>query len=356
MNLIKVGGLEAGLTIPTDKEGYPILLVVVKATYTVRPDGRCVLARPQIPPTKADVHLGEPGLSSVVYETDYSTKKQKTDVLINGHAYPPGGRPAEVVDATVRVGPLTKTIRVFGDRIWKPGLVVGVQASSPIPFVKMPLVYERAFGGVDRTVEKEPRYDMRNPVGCGFHRLKAGEIVGTLLPNLENPAALIGNPYDTPEPRRLRSRRPRLDAAQQVRRDLRSEMAGRGVPVPPEGLRRPLFPVGAAGPDLRPAEGRRAGRAGPSHSGRTPGIHPPVADIGVRVLRKDGEDAESLTPVLDTVLLEPDQRRCILVWRASERLKGKPSRILEIHAGAWSPGRRKAEATDKEFLDWTPRR
>jgi hypothetical protein len=200
VNLVKLGGAEGGLTIATDPSGSPVLVVVVKATYTVLGDGRVRLAGVQIPPTAADVSLGEPGRSSIVQETDFATWKPKTDLLLSGHAYAPGGRPTEVVDAQMSVGPLTKTVRVFGDRIWKPGLVLGYEISSPARFTRMPLVYERAFGGVDTTEEDDPRTELRNPVGRGFHRLNAGNIEGSLLPNLENPKELIRNPYETPEP------------------------------------------------------------------------------------------------------------------------------------------------------------
>ena len=64
----------------------------------------------------------------------------------------------------------------------------------------MPLVWERAFGGVD-TTERGPAVDARNPVGVGF-RVRGGAkaLAGMPLPNVEDVNALITSPDDAPEP------------------------------------------------------------------------------------------------------------------------------------------------------------
>jgi hypothetical protein len=55
----------------------------------------------------------------------------------------------------------------------------------------MPLVYERAFGGVDRKSENPDRdFFWSNPVGTGFG-LKLESVVGTALPNIEYTDQLI---------------------------------------------------------------------------------------------------------------------------------------------------------------------
>jgi uncharacterized protein YjbI with pentapeptide repeats len=75
-------------------------------------------------------------------------------VLLAGHACAPGGRAAPTAAARlaiVRERPLLdKTVHVFGDRA--PG------ATHAQPFVKMPLVYERAYGGAGTP---------ENPAGVG---------------------------------------------------------------------------------------------------------------------------------------------------------------------------------------------
>jgi hypothetical protein len=58
----------------------------------------------------------------------------------------------------------------------------------------MPLIYERAFGGVDKTSKdtKDHTWDLRNPVGCGFAK-KGKSLVGKVAPNIEDPTYLISN-------------------------------------------------------------------------------------------------------------------------------------------------------------------
>ena len=72
--------------------------------------------------------------------------------------------------------------------------ILGFTASDPVPFVTMPLVFERAFGGSDHS-DPSPRYqgsEVRNLVGVGFHKNSdASAIEGTPLPNLEDPRQRI---------------------------------------------------------------------------------------------------------------------------------------------------------------------
>ena len=93
-----------------------------------------------------------------------------------------GGHSRRELEVGFRVGPVQKVLRVIGDRSgarWAP--------SSPQPFEKMPLVYERAFGGVDPQVEEPERdWDWRNPVGTGF-AVSRGNADGLALPNIEYP-------------------------------------------------------------------------------------------------------------------------------------------------------------------------
>src|SRR5262249_34475172 len=117
-------------------------------------------------------------------------------------AVAPGGEPVKELMVALEIGSSRKEIRVVGDRRWERGLV-GFTASEPVPFVTMPLVYERAFGGSDHTHPK-PKYhgsELRNLVGVGFHRNSdAPTIEGTPLPNLEHPRQPMSSWSDTPPP------------------------------------------------------------------------------------------------------------------------------------------------------------
>lgn len=179
-----------------DRDGAEVWLVAVKATFDIRPDGSTEVSDEQPPVLRAPEYHGEPGKSSIKYEADLILTKKTTDVLVIGHAYAPRGHKASGLDVGFRVGPLTKILRVFGDRRWE----VEGGWSAAKPFDRMPLVYERAFGGVDRNSDKPERdWDWRNPVGTGFAVSRAN-LAGVTLPNIEYPAQLIQSWRDRPAP------------------------------------------------------------------------------------------------------------------------------------------------------------
>jgi hypothetical protein len=187
-------------TIVMDKTGEKSWVVVVKATYHVSPDGTTELSEAQTPPFYSAEHIGEPGKSSIRYEADLIPRKPATDVIVNGHAYAPAGRPARALDVSIGVGPLRKRLRVLGNRQWYKG-AVGLTASSPTKFERMPITYERAYGGWD-TTDADPanqRLYSKNPIGTGF-ATKEQHLDGHALPNVEEPSHLISAWNDRPPP------------------------------------------------------------------------------------------------------------------------------------------------------------
>jgi len=95
---------------------------------------------------------------------------------------------------------VSKTLRVTGNREWRCG-IAGATLSDPEPFEHMPIVYERAFGGWDRSAADpaDHRLEARNPVGMGFLHRSEGTI-DTRLPNVEHPGQLMSGRKDKPEP------------------------------------------------------------------------------------------------------------------------------------------------------------
>jgi hypothetical protein len=186
-------------TIVMDKIGEKSWVVVVKATYHVSPDGTTELSEAQQPPLYSAEHIQEPGTSSIRYEADLIPQKSATDVLVNGQAYAPAGKPAGAVDVGIRVGPVTKQLRIIGNRQWYRGVAGGLRPSSPARFERMPITYERAFGGWDKT-DPDPakqRLYSQNPIGSGF-ATKERHLEGHSLPNVEDPSHLISAWNDRP--------------------------------------------------------------------------------------------------------------------------------------------------------------
>lgn len=181
------------LVAPGD-DGLERLGFVVKATYDVR-GGRAVLADEQEPIRLADEYAGEPGKSGLVHAGESALHKPGADVLLVGHAYAPK-RGAREGTVSLRVGALAKSLRVFGDRTWKRTLLA-VHPGAPEPFERIPLLWERAFGGVDEPLGAEAR----NPVGVGWRAPKSKRALeGTPVPNFEAPDDPIKDANSRPAP------------------------------------------------------------------------------------------------------------------------------------------------------------
>ncbi|MCY1047762.1 DUF2169 domain-containing protein [Corallococcus sp. bb12-1] len=174
-----------------DKHGMHWWIVAVKATFDISPAGRLRLADDQPPPVLAPEYFGEPGRSSLLYDSELLAAKPGTDILVHAHAHAPGGRSAPMVPVALRVGPLRKELLVHGDRTYERGLL-GVVPTRPQPFTLRPIRYEFAFGGMD-LFDPDPRHqglDDRNPLGRGFARRGAHLV--------ERPAHSIEYPRGAP--------------------------------------------------------------------------------------------------------------------------------------------------------------
>jgi hypothetical protein len=123
MELLNATKMVAGYTQGLRPDGRELLVVVVKGTFRLPGNGQTVeLADEQLPLVAADLFTGEPGFSAPLYESDYAPEKPFCDVIVNGSAYAPGGKPAREVEVGVKVGRVAKAYRVVGDRTWQAGI------------------------------------------------------------------------------------------------------------------------------------------------------------------------------------------------------------------------------------------
>lgn len=109
-------------TFVRDRDGSEIWLVAVRATFTISPDGTLRVAKEQDPVAQAPKYLGKPGKSSLRCDTDLPRTKPGTDVLINGTAYVPNGKPQTEIEAGFRVGDLQKKLFVSGPTVWEKSM------------------------------------------------------------------------------------------------------------------------------------------------------------------------------------------------------------------------------------------
>ncbi len=301
-----------------DATGRDLAIVAIKASFAIdAANMRLTVADEQEPVAHATAFAGEPGFSSLLRDCETSPAKPGTDIALYGSAYTPDGKEAESVDAGLRVGPVQKAVRVFGDRVWQSGFG-SWRASKPRPFTRMPLSYERAYGGKDQLGDKPETADWepRNPIGAGFAISgRKDRLEGRPLPNLEDPNQPIRHWRDRPPPAGFGlipgDWAPRRDYAGSYDQAWRDERA----PLLPKDFQ-PRFHH-AAHPDLQTAQ--------PLEGGETIEALNLSADgpLRLEVPRRQFEltfwirqERKKAQPRLDTVIIEPDQRRLIALWRA----------------------------------------
>ena len=305
-----------------DRDGRDFATIVIKATFSLGspPDLRkpLPLADEQVPLVWADEFYGEPDKTSIKHETDVGPAKGGTDVVLVGHAYA-SKRQVGQVDVTVEAGNLAKTVHVFGDRLWMRGRDVARVPPSPAPFERIPLVYERAFGGADTSHEDESKHgwEKRNPVGTGFTIAGRGDHFKNLaLPNLEDPKHLIRSAIDKPPPATFgfvaRHWEPRKSFTGTYDEAWQKD-------------RCPLLPLDfderhfrSAHPDLC-APGHFRGGEPVLIRNATPNGEVRFKVPGLRFEIKTSVKAEvgTLEPSLDTVLIEPDEKSVVVSWKAT---------------------------------------
>jgi hypothetical protein len=296
-----------------DEEGRQLLLLVVKATYDLGGSG-LKLAEEQVPVSWSGEAWGTPGESSDKYEPEGAFFKPATDVVLVGHAYPPQKGATEGLVA-LQVGPLKKTVRVVGERTWFRSLG-HIAATKPLPFEKLPLTWERAFGGWDRTDAAKPAFEPRNPVGTGFRASPRHFEEGLKLPNLEDPAEPLRELGQRVTPVGFGFTSPHWQP--------RAKYAG----TYDEGwnkTRKPLLPKDF---DRRFFNAAAPGLVAPGYlKGDEPVIISGASSRGRLTFPLPGQAAPTLTlevegmgevkpPMrLDTVILDTDAERILLLWR-----------------------------------------
>lgn len=292
-----------------DRNGAEVLLVVVKATFDIAEGGALTLAAKQEPIHQVPIFAGDPASSSLLYETDFYLDKPATDVVVHGTAYGRGGEPTVALEATVRVGPLVKTIAVIGDRIWKKRgdtLALG----DPEPFAMMPICYERAYGGRDGDAT-----EARNPAGTGFARDPL-QLADVRAPNLERPGALIPRPGERSQPVGFgpiaRSWQPRLGRAGTFDTDWQKHE----MPLSPRDYDARHE---CCAPDDQQVAGYLTGGEAIELDMLTPSgrLETKVPALGLRVESRIGGARVRHDPRLHTLILHPDERRMIVAWHSA---------------------------------------
>lgn len=336
MDFVNKSPVKAGWTMGFDRDGRELLIVAVKATFAI-PDysnQAPVLAKEQAPLTEADVFTGEPGFSSTLYETDYAHRKPKCDVLLNGTAYAPKHQKVERLTVSLQVGSMVKSFDVVGNRRWQAGMLA-TTASRIEPFSQMPISYDNAFGGTDKSKE-DPltfRYYPTNHAGKGFHEYTDAKYVdGKLLPNTEETGHVVTSPRGKYKPMAFgaigRAWQQRAKYAGTYDQKWIEEQAPfwpadfdyRYFQSAPEDQQIP-YPQGDEEVVLRNLTPPGLTRF------NLPKLRMPVVLIPAMDRERPAET------VIDTVLIEPDKKRFMLTWRASVPMKRSVFDIVQTIVG-----------------------
>lgn len=307
----------------TDKKGANILRIVLKGAYQLNDQGQLEVAQEQPGIVMEDEYWGKPAESSVRYESDITLEKPYTDLIVNGHAYAPPGHMVRHMNVELTYQrQFTKRLRVFGDRVWKKG-ILGWSMTNPKPFEKIPIVYDRAFGGTD-----EKGSESRNRIGTGYTSKLSKNFSGTPVPNIEVPNMLIKSPKDRPFPAGFgivsKNWEPRLSFAGTYDEEWLEE----GFPLLPDDFDMRFNQ--SVMPDqwikIRPKGGEIIEIKGMTPEGILR-IKLPSADMKI-AFHYANRSEENLMD-LDTVLIEPDEKKLILTWRAIADIHGNPFQLDE---------------------------
>lgn len=316
------------LTVPVkDKTGRTFLAVIAKWTFAVGPSGRVELDEPGREPDLVDTFHGEDAAtSSIRRPSQLFEHKPGTDVILIGHAHPPRQGSATSVDVSLRVGPIAKTVRAHGLRVWQLGTFGGLMPGPARPMREpVPLIYELAWGGLDLTGGK-PVGEWRNTVGRGVARSRR-ELVGQPAALLEDPRDPIGQGENVPASFGAIHRHwaPRKDFAgtyDQVWEETK-------MPLLPDDFD-PRFHVCVPHDQWSPAPLRgdepiEVRGATPEGVWRfsLPRVAPGFASV------TDGRRVEHRTH-LDTILIDADELRVELTWRAAVPLPPKYERVERV--------------------------
>lgn len=324
--------LSDGIAIGLSPSRQPCLSVIVKGTFKIpaQPGGAVEPAAVQWPVVTEDEYYHGDVTGSVRIESDAVPFKPRTDVVVVGQAHAPGGDPVRQLDVSLRIGrTLREVVRVFGDRQWDfpSRMAVVPRITDPAPFVQMPLVYERAFGGMDY---KASKWCASNFIGKGFIGHKSKESIDQKpLPNLEHPRNLIQSWDDQPQPVGFGFYRKDWQPRSGYVGTLEGQENGDEEFGLPSDFQFDFF--NGAAPRLQvPGELNGTEKVELRHftpeeyrQFTLPGLHPQVTVTRSSALKPLSEEVSATQSVeteaipmrLDTLVILPDEEQFYLVWR-----------------------------------------
>jgi len=344
-----------------------LLSVVAKRTYTVADGGVCAASQRQLPLVTSPEWSPEDA-NLLLADMDVLPLKPRTDIVLMGHAYSDGAAQSKGLEVRLRVGRREKTVLVVGPRRCALSATGALVISAAGSFERMPLDFRHAYGGRDRAAEarygnplaplepfvegtgvstsnQSPYLYPKNPCGKGYLIEATRTAVEMIeMPNLEDPLDPLtpdrlvvgheGRWVYMPVPQGLGWTNwgwyPRA-----LFGGLRQEFTTENASIPevtrghvprdlleekPGALEKHILrfangaPIDLQVPYLVGDETLEITNAHPTE--RTWRIRLPGRPRSMAIDGRGGK-LVSVTPVLQTVIVEPDASRVVLVWRGT---------------------------------------
>jgi hypothetical protein len=307
-------------------DGAPCYVVVIKQRFAVQPMGavrREPGAKVRLVDEPWDPDVPE---SSIRYPSDACLRKPSTDVVVVGSAMAVNAQPVAELDVLVRVGPVSKQLKVFGLRVWFKG-ALGMTLTPPKPFQSVPLLWENAYGGMDTSNPKALAHEPRNPVGRGVVS-DPDLLLHKPGPQIEDPADLIRNARSKPAPAGVGAIGPGVEPRLRYAGTHDDRWQKERMPLPPLDFDERHNQVAAPGlicPGYL-GGGEPVALVGLSEDGP---LEFELPKLAFYVGSETADGAQEHRPALDTVLLEPNERAFELTWRA---IVPVPKRARELRS------------------------
>ena len=352
MHLQNATKMQAGYTLGMAPDGGECLVAVIKGTFAIPENGGQATLHPtQEALFTSDTFTGEPGLSAPVYEADYAPEKKRCDVLLQCQAHAPNQKPVERLTVGFKVGSLSKSFDVVGQRFWDRTLLGGLKPSKPLPFLNQTLTYDCAYGGVDTPSARPEIQEMYllNPVGMGFHPVSPRrDIEGAPLPLTEethNPVSSPKGAYQPMAPGPIgRSWLPRYPHAGTYDQNWKDHV----FPFLPADFKPDYYQ--AAPPDQQMNHlvgGEEVTLMNLTPAGKTC-FSLPTLEVPVEFCPASGSRI-TLNATADTLVIEPDANRLMITWRAALALKNNIFEMKQIVVGRMPRGWYRARDSAKSW-------
>ncbi len=274
-----------------------VLTLVIKGTFDLVAGGPASL-REESEPLSGDVYEGDDPANSLRYPTDFAVTKPRADVLLFGHAEArEGGERAREVSfrfGAPRAGGFERKLLVLGDRAWNAGV-----PGEPQPFDRIPLTWERAFGGADFA---------QNPAGTGR--------LGAPPPNLEHPEKLLRTSNDAPLPICFAAVSPQWPERRKRLGTYDDSWLESRWPYFPKDFDPAHFQSAPLDQQVALLRGDEPYRISGLSERPLEGSLPALRVRAFRLATEElGAELFEITLQLDTAIFEPDERKLTLLWR-----------------------------------------